>query len=156
MYGCFAATTIIALNDQPQAVIDAATRTTPSSSRPATTTGTAPTLTATAQPDGSPSTSGGHIGVGIIIGAVVGGLGLLFLILVVVGCCLIRRRRNRNKRPAQSFQPPLSQGAGAYTPPMSTMYPPYPMYEGQGAGGKGSTPFDPQHAYGGRGYWGRH
>lgn len=138
MYRCYATTTLIAMIDEPQFVVDERTRTTSStsstssptsSSTSTTSSSTPPAETTTEAPPPPPVEREGGTNTAAIAGGVVGGVAGVALIAGAISFLVIRSR-NKDKQ---------ANGVQAY----SAVAPGDPSYPGAGPGGMpppGSSP----------------
>lgn len=142
MYRCFPQPTIISMNDEPQAVIDASTSTTSSTSSTSTSSST-PTQT-TPPPDGDdkPSTN-----TGAIVGGVVGGVAGIALIASLAAWLILRHRRSGKK--AQTYNAVSTEPSNPHTQQPSPQMAQLQQYPGgyQAVPGSGPTTFPPTSPY---------
>ena len=85
------------MNDKPQFVIDAATRTTPSPSFTTSVTPSSTSVLPTGAPQPTDQPTGGSLSIGAIVGVAVGGVALLALLALLFCCCFLRRRKKTTK-----------------------------------------------------------
>lgn len=148
MYRCYTAPMILTMLDEPQFVLDAATRTTSSTSSSSTTSTSASAQTTSSAPP--PATNDSSNNTGAIVGGVVGGIAGAAIIAGAIAFLVIRMRRCSGAHgqaysaiaPGDTSYP----GAGGMMPPAG--YPPQPMSPPMTQGGySGNNTLRPETAY---------